>query len=68
MTLNFTHATIDPMPPSTRERLLTPLTSPDLDVLLLLCGGLLIYLEFNVPGTIVPGALGTLMMLLAIFG
>jgi membrane-bound serine protease (ClpP class) len=51
-----------------RERLLTRLTSPDLDVLLLLCGALLIYLEFNVPGTIVPGALGTLMMLLAIFG
>jgi membrane-bound serine protease (ClpP class) len=48
--------------------LLTRLTSPDLDVLLLLCGGLLIYLEFNVPGTIVPGALGTLMVLLAIFG
>ncbi len=66
--LDFIHATIDPIPPSTRERLLTRLTSPDLDVLLLLCGGLLIYLEFNVPGTIVPGALGTLMMLLAIFG
>jgi len=55
-------------PPSTRERLLTRLTSPDLDVLLLLCGGLLIYLEFNVPGTIVPGALGTLLVLLSIFG
>jgi membrane-bound serine protease (ClpP class) len=67
-TLNFTHATIDLTPPSTRERLLTRLTSPDLDVLLLLCGGLLIYLEFNVPGTIVPGALGTLMILLAVFG
>ena len=67
-TLNFTHATIDPLPPSTRERLLTRLTSPDLDVLLLMCGGLLIYLEFHVPGTIVPGALGTLMVLLAIFG
>ncbi|HEY5057347.1 MAG TPA: NfeD family protein [Acidobacteriaceae bacterium] len=56
------------LPPSMRERLLTRLTSPDLDVLLLLCGGLLIYLEFNVPGTIVPGALGTLLVLLAIFG
>lgn len=66
--LNFAHAAIDPLLPSTRERLLTRLTSPDLDVLLLLCGGLLIYLEFNVPGTIVPGALGTLMVLLAIFG
>jgi membrane-bound serine protease (ClpP class) len=68
VTLNFARATIDPLPPSTRERLLTRLTSPDLDVLLLMCGGLLIYLEFNVPGTIFPGALGTLMVLLAIFG
>ena len=68
VTLNFTHAVIDPLPPSLRERLLTRLTSPDLDVLLLMCGGLLIYLEFHVPGTIVPGALGTLMVLLAIFG
>ena len=68
VTLNFAHATIDPLPPSTRERLLTRLTSPDLDVLLLICGGLRIYLEFHVPGTIVPGALGTLMVLLAIFG
>jgi membrane-bound serine protease (ClpP class) len=66
--LDFTHATIDPLLPSTRERLLTRLTSPDLDVLLLLCGASLIYLEFNVPGTIVPGALGVLMMLLAVFG
>ena len=68
VTLNFAHATIEPLPPSTRERLLTRLTSPDLDVLLMICGGLLIYLEFHVPGTIVPGALGTLMVLLAIFG
>jgi len=67
-TLNLAHPTIVPVLPSTRERLLTRLTRPDLDVLLLMCGGLLIYLEFNVPGTIVPGALGTLMVLLAIFG
>jgi membrane-bound serine protease (ClpP class) len=67
-TLHLSHATIESMPPSLRERLLTRLTSPDLDVLLLICGGLLIYLEFNVPGTIVPGAIGTLMVLLAIFG
>jgi len=67
-TLHLDHPTVEPFPPSLRERLLTRLTSPDLDVLLLLGGGLLIYLEFNVPGTIVPGALGTLMVLLSIFG
>ena len=37
-------------------------------MLLLVAGALLIYLEFNTPGTIVPGALGTLCVLLAIFG
>jgi membrane-bound serine protease (ClpP class) len=30
-------------------------------------GALLIYVEFNAPGTIVPGALGTLLVLLALF-
>lgn len=54
--------------PSSRERLLSRLTSPDLDVVLLVLGGLLVYLEFNVPGTIVPGAVGTLFILLALFG
>ncbi len=30
-------------------------------------GGLLIYVEFNTPGTIVPGTLGTIMVLIALF-
>ena len=54
--------------PSLRERLLSKLTNPDVAVLLLVLGGLLIYLEFNVPGTIVPGSLGTLFVLLSLFG
>ena len=41
--------------------------NPDLAVLMLVIGGLLIYLEFNAPGTIVPGALGTLLVLLSLF-
>ena len=67
-TLRLAGASIVAVPPSLRERLLTRLTNPDLDVLLLVCGALLIYLEFNVPGTIVPGALGTLLLLLGVFG
>jgi membrane-bound serine protease (ClpP class) len=50
-----------------RERLLGWLVNPNIAILLLVGGALLIYLEFNSPGTIVPGALGTLMVLLAIF-
>ncbi len=50
-----------------RERIMDQLMDPNVAVLILLAGALLIYLEFHVPGTIIPGALGTLMVLLALF-
>lgn len=53
--------------PTLREEIMDRLMDPNLAVLLLLAGALLIYLEFNAPGTIVPGSLGTLMVLLALF-
>ena len=67
-TLHLQGATILTAAPSLRERLLSQLTNPDIAVLLLVLGGLLIYLEFNVPGTVVPGSLGTLFVLLSLFG
>jgi membrane-bound serine protease (ClpP class) len=67
-TLHLRDATIVTVAPSDRERLLSKLTNPDTAVLLLVLGGLLIYLEFNVPGTVVPGSLGTLFVLLGLFG
>jgi membrane-bound serine protease (ClpP class) len=67
-TLHLQGAEIVTTAPSLRERLLSKLTNPDIAVLLLVLGGLLIYLEFNVPGTVVPGSLGTLFVLLSLFG
>jgi membrane-bound serine protease (ClpP class) len=67
-TLHLHNAAITTTPPSLRERLLSRLTNPDIAILFLVLGGLLIYLEFNVPGTVVPGTLGTLLVLLALFG
>jgi membrane-bound serine protease (ClpP class) len=66
-TLHLDDVRIEHFAPSLRERILGALTDPNLSVLLLILGGLLIYLEFNAPGTIVPGALGTLLVLLALF-
>lgn len=66
--LHLQEAQIITIAPSLRERLLSKLTNPDVAVLMLVLGGLLIYLEFNVPGTIVPGSLGTLFVLLSLFG
>ncbi len=67
-TLHLQGATVVTTAPSLRERLLSKLTNPDIAILLLVLGGLLIYLEFNVPGTVVPGSLGTLFVLLSLFG
>jgi membrane-bound serine protease (ClpP class) len=65
--LHTKDATVDEVVPTLRDRVLDRLMNPDLAVLMLVVGGLLIYLEFNAPGTIVPGALGTLLVLLALF-
>jgi membrane-bound serine protease (ClpP class) len=67
VTLHLAGARIALLRPSMRDELLGWLVDPNIALLLLVGGALLIYLEFNAPGTIVPGALGTLMVLLAIF-
>ena len=67
LTIHLRNARIVPILPTVREQLLDYLANPNLALLLLVGGALLIYLEFNVPGTIVPGALGTVMVLLAGF-
>jgi membrane-bound serine protease (ClpP class) len=66
--LHLSAARIETLQPTLREDLLGWLVNPNIALLLLVGGALLIYLEFNTPGTIVPGALGTLMVLLGIFG
>jgi len=66
--LHLAGARIEVLEPTLREGLLGWLVNPNIALLMLVGGALLIYLEFNTPGTIVPGALGTLMVLLAIFG
>ena len=66
--LHLENARIQLLKPTLREELLGWLVNPNIALLMLVAGGLLIYLEFNTPGTIVPGALGTLLVLMAIFG
>ena len=66
-TLHLANARIQTLEPTLRESLLDWLVNPNIALLALACGALLIYLEFNTPGTIVPGALGTLLVLVALF-
>lgn len=66
-TLHTRNAHIVPVDTTLREDILDRMMDPNLAVLILVIGGLLIYLEFNTPGTIIPGALGTLLLVLALF-
>ncbi|HLY41725.1 MAG TPA: NfeD family protein [Terracidiphilus sp.] len=68
VTLHLAGARVELVKPTLREELLSWLVNPNIALLLLVAGALLIYLEFNAPGTIVPGTLGTLMVLLGVFG
>jgi membrane-bound serine protease (ClpP class) len=65
--LHLKNAAIQTVDPTLRERLLGRLMDPNMAVLLLVVGGLLIYLEFNTPGGIVAGSIGTLLLVLALF-
>ena len=67
VTLHTRGAVLTTVEPTLRESILDRLMDPDLAVLILVLGGLLIYLEFNAPGTIIPGALGTVLLLTALF-
>lgn len=66
-TLHTKSATVVAVEPTIREEIMDRLMDPNLAVLILLAGALLIYMEFNAPGTIIPGALGTLLVVLALF-
>jgi membrane-bound serine protease (ClpP class) len=67
LTLHLANARIQTLQSTLREDLLDWLINPNIALMLLVGGALLIYLEFNTPGTIVPGALGALMVLLGVF-
>jgi membrane-bound serine protease (ClpP class) len=67
VTLHTRDANLLRLEPTVREEILDRLMNPNLAVLILMIGGMLIYLEFNSPGTIIPGALGTLLVLTALF-
>lgn len=67
VTLDTANARITEVQATLRERILDRLTNPDLALLILVVGGMLIYVEFSAPGTIVPGTLGTILVLVALF-
>jgi membrane-bound serine protease (ClpP class) len=53
--------------PTLRQRILSGLMDPSLAALLFLIGMLALYGEFNTPGAVVPGVVGFIAILIALF-
>ena len=50
-----------------KEHILDTLMEPDVAFLLLAIGALALYIEFNHPGAVIPGTIGVVFIILAIF-
>lgn len=55
------------MEPTLKERILSFLMEPNIAFILLAIGALALYTEFNHPGAVVPGTVGIVFILLAVF-
>jgi membrane-bound serine protease (ClpP class) len=66
-TLALTHQDIVDVAMSPRERFLTRIVQPDMFFVLFLVGVLGLYAEFTHPGMILPGVVGAIAMVLALF-
>ncbi|HVP55457.1 MAG TPA: nodulation protein NfeD [Candidatus Eisenbacteria bacterium] len=67
VTLNLVGAQIVDLPMTLRQRILDFLLDPNIAFLVLAVGALALYAEFNHPGAILPGVVGVVFILLALF-
>lgn len=66
-TLDLTMGWLDNDIPQPQTAVLLAMMNPNLSVLLLTLGLLLIYLEINTPGVVIPGISGVLLVLLSLY-
>jgi membrane-bound serine protease (ClpP class) len=65
--LNLSAASVDELQMTLRQRILDFLLDPNIAFLVLAIGALALYMEFNHPGAVVPGVVGIVFILLALF-
>jgi len=66
-TVDLMGQAIVPFDMTVRERVLDVLMDPNIAFLILVIGGLSLYIEFNHPGAVIPGTVGVVFILLALF-
>jgi membrane-bound serine protease (ClpP class) len=67
VTLNLVGQPIRPFNMTLKQRILGYLLDPNVAFILLAVGALALYAEFNHPGAVVPGTVGVVFILLAVF-
>jgi membrane-bound serine protease (ClpP class) len=65
--LKLVGSSVVPFEMTLKEHILAYLMNPNIAFLLLAIGALSLYIEFNHPGAVVPGTVGVVFILLAIF-
>jgi membrane-bound serine protease (ClpP class) len=65
--LHLVGDTVDEMQMSMRQKILDFLLDPNIAFLVLAVGALALYAEFNHPGAVLPGVVGVVFILLALF-
>jgi membrane-bound serine protease (ClpP class) len=67
ITLNLVDEPVHDYDMTLKERILAYLMDPNVAFILLAVGALALYAEFNHPGAVVPGVVGVIFILLAVF-
>ena len=67
VTLHLKDDRVEDLPMTVRQRILDFLLDPNIAFLVLAIGALALYAEFNHPGAVVPGVVGVIFILLALF-
>jgi membrane-bound serine protease (ClpP class) len=65
-TLHTSGAAIEQYSPSLRQRIISAIADPNIALILLVVGGLCLYIEFTSPGMFAPGVVGAICVLLAL--
>ena len=66
VTLHTAGAQVEPYERSLRQKIVSAVADPNIALLLLVIGGLCIYLEFSSPGMIAPGVIGAILVLVGL--
>jgi membrane-bound serine protease (ClpP class) len=67
ITLDLSRQPIVPFEMTLKERILGHLMDPNISFILLAIGALALYAEFNHPGAVIPGTVGVVFILIAVF-